>query len=151
MSTIKNIIAGLGGALALNLIHESLKRSGSGMPRIDLLGEEAIQKGIEQLGYGKIKDQNTLYAATLGGDLVSNAVYYSFIGNGNHKYIWGKAIALGLSAGIGAIYLPEPMGLDPKPVAGNEKKKVLTIAYYVAGALVTAGIVKALNRNEPSL
>lgn len=44
---------------------------------------------------------------------------------------------MGLSAGIGAVTLPEPMGLDPKPVAKNNQVKTLTIGYYLLGAVVT--------------
>jgi hypothetical protein len=45
MTTARNLIAGLGGAIALNILHESLKRKSPDAPRIDKLGEEAVQKG----------------------------------------------------------------------------------------------------------
>jgi len=38
------------------------------------------------------------------------------------------------------------MGLDPAPVTKTTKSKVLTVAYYTAGALVTAAIIKALDK-----
>lgn len=44
MSKMHNYLAGLGGAIALNVLHESVKRKDSEMPRVDLLGEEALQK-----------------------------------------------------------------------------------------------------------
>jgi len=146
MNTIKNLLAGLGGAAALNFLHESLKHSGSDMPRIDLLGEEALQKGLNYAAT-EIESKDNLYAATLGADVMSNAVYYSAIGVGSPKYVWHRAVALGLSAGLGAITLPEKMGLDPEPVTKSQKTKALTIAYYLAGALVTAGIISAQNRD----
>jgi hypothetical protein len=145
MSTLKNLLAGLGGAVALNILHESLKRAGD-MPRIDLVGEEALQKGLRHFGT-EIKDDDALYGATLGADLVSNALYYSAIGAGSRKHIWGRAVVLGLSAGIGAVALPEHMGLNAKPVAHNKKVKALTIGYYLAGALVTAALAKKLEKN----
>lgn len=144
MSTAKNLLAGLGGAIALNLLHEGLKKTDSGMPRIDLLGEEALQKLLHYFGTG-ISGKDNLYAATLGGDLVSNTLYYSAIGAGGTDGIWTKAAALGLAGGIGALALPEPMGLDPEPVTKTTKSKALTVAYYTAGALVTAAIIKALD------
>ena len=140
MSTLKNLLAGLGGAVALNILHESLKKTSNDMPRIDLLGEEALQKSLNQFG-AAIKDPDTLYAATLGGDLISNSVYYSLIGMGNPKNIWSKAVVLGLAAGIGAVTLPKPLELNPQPVAKNTQVKVLTVGYYLFGALVTAGII----------
>ena len=147
MSTTKNLLAGLGGAIALNLLHEALKKSGPSMPRIDLLGEEALQKTLQHAGT-EISDEDTLYLATLGGDLVSNAIYYSLIGKGNPEYIWSKAIALGLAAGIGAVALPEYIGLNPEPVARNQKVKALTVLYYLTGALVTGGILKKMSENK---
>ncbi len=146
MSTIQNLLAGLGGAIALNILHESLKRTGD-MPRIDLLGEEALQKGLQHFGT-EIKDENVLYGATLGGDIVSNALYYAIIGSGAKKHVWAKATTLGLAAGIGAVALPKHLGLNPKPVAHNKKVKALTVAYYLTGALVTAGLLRAMKKKR---
>lgn len=142
MGTMKNLVAGLGGAIALNLLHESLKHK-KGTPRIDLVGEEALQKTLEPFG-AAIKDEDNLYAATLGADIISNAMYYSTIGAGGTANIWSRALALGLTAGVGAVKLPEQVGLDDEPVAGSTKKQAMTIAYYVAGALVTAGLLKLM-------
>jgi len=145
MSTAKNLLAGLGGAIALNLLHETLKKFRNNTPRIDILGEEALQKGIEYAGGGHIS-KDKLYAPTLGADLISNALYYSMIGAGKPKHVWAKAVALGLAAGTGAIALPEPMGLNPKPVAKNAEISAQTVGFYVFGALVTACILKATQK-----
>ncbi|KIA96575.1 hypothetical protein OC25_02215 [Pedobacter kyungheensis] len=140
MGKITNLISGLAGAVVLNILHESLKSKGSGMPHIDRLGEQALQKSLRYLGTG-IEDEHNRYLATLAGDVAGNAVYYSLIG-GRNSLIWPKAIALGLAAGIGAVTLPRPMGLDPKPVARNAQATTLTIAYYLTGALATASVLK---------
>lgn len=147
MSKIQNLLAGLGGAVALNILHESLKKTGHNMPRVDLLGEEALQKGLGHFGE-HIDNEDTLYGATLAGDLISNAVYFSAIGAGGPNYIWSRAVGIGLTAGIGAITLPEPLGLDPEPVAKNNTVKALTIGYYLAGALVTGAILTVLNKRK---
>lgn len=147
MSKIKNLVAGLGGALALNLLHESLKRKDSNMPRVDLVGEEALQKGLEYFGT-QINDEDTLYKATLASDILSNAMYYSMIGKGGVENVFPRALAIGLAAGVGAVTLPKPMGLDDEPVTKTTKTKALTVGYYVAGALVTAAIVKLLNSKK---
>ena len=117
------------------------------MPRVDLLGEEALQKGLEHFG-AHIDDENTLYGATLAGDLISNAVYFSTIGAGGPENIWSRAVGIGLTAGIGAIALPKPLGLDPEPVTKTTKTKALTVGYYLAGALVTGAILTALNKKK---
>lgn len=145
MEKIKNLLAGFAGALALNILHETVKTKSNNVPRIDLLGEDALQKTLKYFG-GKIDKRENLYQATLAGDLLSNTIYYSLIGSERGKYVWQKAAVLGLSAGIGAITLPKPMGLDEKPVAKNDQVKVLTVGYYLFGALVTGLIVKALSK-----
>lgn len=144
MSIAKNLLAGLGGAIALNILHESLKHTNENMPRVDLLGEEALQKTLRYMGT-EIEDDSNLYKATLAGDLLSNSLYYSLIGTGS-KNTFTKAVALGLAAGVGAVSLPGPMGLDPAPVARNTQVKALTIGYYLTGALVTAALLKALRK-----
>lgn len=140
----KNFLAGLGGAIVLNILHESFKKSRVDSPRIDLVGEEALQKVAGYFG-NKISDKQTLYNATLAGDLISNAAYYSMIGNSPDQ-LWGKAVSMGLVAGIGAVTLPEQIGLDDKPVTKNTQVKALTVGFYLAGALATAAILKALSK-----
>jgi hypothetical protein len=136
MGKISNLVAGLAGAAALNILHESLKNKRD-TPRIDFLGEQALQKTVRYFG-GTITDTDDLYKATLAGDLISNTIYYSWIASGKRSHIWPKAIAMGLAAGIGAITLPKPMGLDPKPVAKTDEIKAMTVGYYLFGALVAA-------------
>lgn len=145
MSKIKNLIAGFAGAVALNILHETLKHKSKNVPRIDLLGENALQKTLGFFGES-IGDKKTLYNATLAGDIVSNTIYYSMIGAGEARYIWPKALFLGLSAGIGAVKLPEPMGLNARPVTKSDQVKALTVGYYIFGALVTALVLKKLNK-----
>ncbi|RZM18759.1 MAG: hypothetical protein EOO88_39875 [Pedobacter sp.] len=145
MGKLKNLLAGLAGAIALNVLHEGLRKKSNEVPRVDLLGEEALQKTLGYFGT-QIEDEQTLYTATLAGDIVSNALYYSLIAAGDKKYLWPKAVFFGLSAGIGAIKLPKPMGLNPEPVAETSKKQVLTVGYYLFGAIVTALVVKSFKK-----
>ncbi|RYD83865.1 MAG: hypothetical protein EOP54_32900 [Sphingobacteriales bacterium] len=129
------------------MIISLLKKKDKDMPRVDLLGEEALQKTMAYFG-SEIKDEDTLYKATLAGDVISNAMYYSMIGNGDTKHIFTRAVVYGLAAGVGAITLPEPLGLDPEPVAHSQKTKAFTVGYYVAGALVTGLILKSFGKKE---
>jgi hypothetical protein len=145
MSKLKNLIAGFAGAVALNILHETLKKQSNDVPRVDLLGEDALQRTLNYFG-GNIDHKESLYNATLAGDIVGNTLYYSLIGAGNVKYLWPKAVFLGLSAGIGAVKLPKPMGLDETPVAKNDQVKVLTVGYYLFGAIVTGIVVKMFNK-----
>jgi len=142
MRWIKNIAAGLIGSVALNILHESVRKNVSNAPEINLLGAEAVNKTLSQ--YGRpIQNPDDLHKVTLELDLIANAAYYSAIGSSG-KYIWPKAIAMGLSAGIGALKLPKPLGLDPSPVTETTQKQVLTVGYYLFGALVTALALKTI-------
>jgi hypothetical protein len=145
MKLIKALIGGFAGAIALNLLHETVRQFNSEAPRVDLVGEEALAKGMSALGIEPPKGRN-LYTLTLASDVVSNGLYYSAIGIGNPKYLWIRAAITGLSAGIGAVTLPEPMGLDDSPVTRTEKTMALTVAWYLFGALVTAGVLSKLQQ-----
>ncbi|WP_379963088.1 hypothetical protein [Epilithonimonas sp. UC225_85] len=125
----KKILAGLGGAIALNILHETIRKNFTNVPHINEVGEEALIKLTDNTPIN-IEGENELYAATLVGDIVSNGFYYAATAT-NHN------IVSGLMAGVGAIALPGKMGLDDDPVASNNKKKAMTVGYYLFGALVT--------------
>ena len=146
MGLIKNLTAGLIGSIALNILHETLRKNETNVPKINLLGEEALNKTLVAIGKPPINDPEELYSTTLKADLISNTFYYSLIG-GKTKYIWPKAIFFGLSAGIGALKLPQPLGLDPTPVAKTDQMKALTVGYYLFGALVTGYVLKKLSKS----
>src|SRR4051812_32068222 len=93
----QNLIGGFAGALALNVVHETVKRFYPDAPRVDQIGKEALSKLITAAG-GSVPDEKTLYASTLGADLVSNAVYFSLAGVGEPKTVISRGLGLGLAA-----------------------------------------------------
>lgn len=147
MNQLKNLIAGMAGAAALNILHETLRKKYDNVPRVDLVGKEAVQKTLTHFGK-PITNDNHLYQVTLAGDLLSNAAYYALIGSGKSQAVWSKSIVIGLAAGIGAVALPEPMGLDPQPVTKSNQVKLLTVGYYLFGALVTGAVLKILQKGK---
>jgi len=126
----KKILAGLGGAIALNLLHETIRKNFDNVPEINKVGEEALNKTLAKAD-AEITDHDKLYAATLAGDIIGNGMYYATTAT------TGFNIASGLAMGIGAITLPQKIGLDENPVAESTQKKVMTVAYYLFGAIVT--------------
>lgn len=126
----KKIIAGLGGAIALSLLHEAIRKNFDNVPEINKVGEEALNKALDKADM-KITNHDQLYAATLAGDVIGNGMYYATTATS------GFNIASGLAMGLGALALPEKIGLDEKPVAESTQKKVMTVAYYLFGAIVT--------------
>ncbi|HKH61818.1 MAG TPA: hypothetical protein VKA49_13350, partial [Flavitalea sp.] len=59
-----------------------------------------------------------------------------------------RGAALGLAAGVGALKLSEPFGLDDTPISKSTRRKVLTVAWYLAGGLVTALILEKMRNKE---
>jgi hypothetical protein len=147
MKFINAIIGGFTGAIALNILHETVKRFNSKAPRVDLIGEEAISKSLLEIGVNPPEGKD-LYFATLAGDILSNGLYYSIIPVGNPNYIWPRAAVLGLSAGFGALKLTAPLGLNDKPVTRTEQTKALTVLWYLFGALVAAGVFQKLQHKS---
>ena len=145
MDFLKSLIAGFAGAAALNILHETVRKFDKEAPRLDLLGEEALQKSTKALNL-PIPSGDKLYNVTIVGDILSNGTYYAAIGIGSEKFLVLKALGYGLSAGLAAIKLPEPLGLDDRPVASSDERKIMILGYYVFGALVTAGVLRMMSK-----
>ena len=145
MKTIASLGGGLAGAAAVTLIHESVKRIVPTAPRMDLLGMNAISKGLNAAGI-KTPSNTQLFAITLAGDLIANSLYYSLAGIGKEKNIWWRSAALGLAAGIGAVALPGPLGLEERHSNRTTETKLMTVGLYVVGALVTTAAIKLFSK-----
>lgn len=141
MKPIAAFGGGLAGAAAVTLIHESVKRIVPEAPRMDLLGMDAISKGLNAAGM-KAPTQTQLFALALTGDLIANSLYYSIAGIGKEKSLWLRSSLLGLAAGIGAVVLPGALGLEEKHSNRTMATKLMTMGLYVAGAVVTAAVIQ---------
>ncbi|MCE7064549.1 hypothetical protein [Dyadobacter sp. CY326] len=140
---IKNIIGGVAGAVILNLVHETAKRLSNKAPRVDLVGEEALSKTASAIGITPPTGQK-LYLSTLAADLSSNAAYYAMIGKGDRDTILLRGAGYGLMAGLGAVGLSKPLGLNDQPVTKTSETKLMTIAWYLIGGIATALVIKNL-------
>jgi hypothetical protein len=147
MKTIASLGGGLAGACAVTLIHESVRKIVPKAPRMDLLGMNAISKGLNAAGI-KTPTGNNLYTLALAGDILSNSMYYALAGAGEEKNIWLKSSMLGLAAGIAAVTLPGPLGMEEKYSARNAETRLMTIGLYVTGALVATSIMKLLAKRK---
>ena len=126
----KKILAGLGCAIALNIVHEIIRKNFHNVPEVNKVGEEALNKALTTIDM-KITDKDQLYGATLAGDVLSNGIYYAATAT------TGFDMVSGVAAGLGAVLLPKKMGLDDSPVAESNQKKIMTVGYYLFGAVVT--------------
>jgi hypothetical protein len=146
MKVLANLIGGLAGAVALNLLHESVRQLDHSAPEINLIGEEGVNKALDEIGVEQLHGKS-LYAAALSADVLTNTLYYSAVGNGK-KHLVLRGVGYGLAAGVGALTLTKKLGLDDKPVNRTAKTKVLTIGYYVVGGLVAAFTIRALRKAD---
>lgn len=140
-ATIKGALI---GSLTLNLLHEGVKRVNPNAPRMDLLGMEALSKQLNKKDISL--SENNLFAATLAGDVVSNALYYSLAGIGEKKNVILRGALLGLAAGIGAVLLPKPMHLNPSRSNRTNETVALTILWYTIGGIASAAAMKLFDK-----
>lgn len=130
------LLSGLAGAATLNLVHETVRRiRPEDAPRMDTLGRRAIASGMEAAGL-EPPPEDQLQAMALGGDLVSNTLYYSLAAMGRPSFARGAA--LGAAAGVGAVVLAPLMGLGSRPAARTPQTAAMTVAWYLIGGLAAA-------------
>lgn len=144
---VKNMLGGLAGSIILNVVHQLVKKLDKDAPRIDKVGEEAVSKSIKAAGFDPPKNEK-LFLTTLTSDVVANAIYYSLIGKGRNENLLLRGLFFGSVAGIGALTLPGPMGLDDRPVNKTSKTKAITVGLYILGAIVTAYFLKFINKER---
>lgn len=133
------------GAGAITLIHESVKNIVPKAPRMDLVGMEALSRLM--IGSGKMPPApKKLYASALVGDLVSNALYYSAAGIGSSRSVWVRGAALGVAAGLGALLVPQRVGLLSAPAYRSKASQGMTFGLYVIGGIVAAAAMSWLHK-----
>lgn len=144
-STITQALgSGLAGAVALNILHETVRQFVPEAPRADMLGMRSIVKGYQKAG-AEPPTGNSLYAQAMLGDVTSNALYYSLVGVVPKQPVLVGAV-LGALAGVGAVKLPGPMGLSEAPTSRSQATVAMTFGWYLFGGLV-AGVVFKRWRN----
>lgn len=143
MSLWKSLVSGAVGAVSLNLVHESARRVVPSAPRVDVLGKRAVKRYLPLVGVKPPEDERSLYAAALGGDLVSNAAYYATVGVGESRGAIKRGTAIGLVGGLGAVFLPPLLGFSQEPVARKPATAAMTVAWYTLGGFA-AGLVRRM-------
>jgi len=130
LTTKDAILSGMAGAAALTAVHQAAQRVTDSAPRMDVVGMRAI---------GKATPENpALYNMALAGDLVFNSAYYSM------ATTWTRGAALGIIAGIGALVLPQKLGLGQPPRSELLSNQVMTVAWYLIGGLAAAWTAQCL-------
>jgi hypothetical protein len=144
---LQAINSGLVGAYVLTLIHESARRAIPDAPRMDILGMRAIDRSMRKLNL-EPPSEDRLHTLALVGDIVSNSLYYSMVGSGRPEGAVVRGALLGLAAGVGAVVLPEHLGLGEKPSGRTEATKVMTVGWYVVGGIAAGLAFSLLSRKD---
>lgn len=147
MKLVRALASGWAGAAALTMVHQVGRRVLAHPPRVDVLGRRAIAHPIRAMGLRQ-PGPASLQTMALGGDLVSNGLYYSLMALGEPRHLWARATALGLAAGVGAVALPPVMGLGRKPTTRRVSTALLTVLWYCIGAWVTAAAYEAVSEEQ---
>jgi len=140
---VKATVAGAAGAVTTTLLHELTRRVAPDAPRVDLLGMQALTRALEAVGV-QPPSGDALYNLTLAGDLVSNSAYFALVGVGSRDNAMAAGAALGVAAGLGAVYLPRPLGLSAGPTTRTGHTRALTVALYAAGGIAVGVAYRAL-------
>ena len=140
----KSLLSGLAGAVALNVLHETVRQFVPQAPRADILGMRSIKKGFQKAGE-QPPTGNTLYGLAILGDVTSNALYYSLVGVSPKQPLLTGAV-LGALAGVGAVTLPGPMGLGEAPTTRTPSTVAMTIGWYLFGGLVTGVVYRTVSQ-----
>src|SRR5829696_8584915 len=135
------LLSGAAGAVALTAVHQAARMITDSAPRMDVVGMRALARGADAADVDVPRD-NRLYNMALAGDLVFNSAYYAL------ATTWVRGTALGLAAGVGALVLPQKMGLGHPPQSQLLSNQVMTVAWYVLGGLAAAWTSQCLKERR---
>ena len=143
----ERLVSGAIGAGVLTAINQAAQSMRRDAPRMDLVGMQATARGIALAG-GRVPDAQRLFCLTLVGDLVSNGIYYAAIPSRTSRATWTRAVAVGLSAGAGALLLSRYVIGNDSPHSDSPANNVMTVAWYLAGALAAAAAAHVMNKRR---
>ena len=141
LTTKDAMLSGMAGAAALTAVHQAARMVTDSAPRMDVVGMRALTRGKEAVsGYQATApaENPALHNLALAGDLVFNSAYYSM------ATTWVRGAALGVLAGVGALVLPQKLGLGDPPKSELLSNQVMTVAWYVLGGLAAAWTAQCL-------
>ena len=143
------VLSGAAGAAALTLVHETARSSIADAPRMDVLGKRALAAGFRAVDT-EPPPEPAMHNLALAGDLVSNAAYYALVGLGGSEGAVARGALLGLAAGLGAVFLPGPLGLGSAPSRRTPQTAAMTVAWYTLGGLVAGAVYRGLRGRDGS-
>jgi hypothetical protein len=145
MSVLKTLASGLIGSATLTAVHQGAQRLLPNAPHVDAIGRRAVSRGIRALG-GTPPRGRQLHNTALVGDLVSNALYYGLMDVGRPRHRVARGALLGLVGGLGAVFLPQRLGLGRQPHERWPRTPLMTVAWYTLGGVASGAVRQLLDR-----
>jgi hypothetical protein len=145
---VPSLVGGLAGAGTLTLLNETVRRFDSEAPRLDLLGRNAVAKILKSSSVKALPVFDSFMPAAVAGDLISNSLYYAMAQAPTKKETYVRGALLGIGAGLGAVTLAKPLGIDPTIGQQPLKTKALTVAWYLIGGLAAAAIINLITKDK---
>ena len=140
---VRCLTSGAIGAVVLTTIHEKARRLDPDAPRMDLVAMRALRQMLRAAG-ARVPPRPQVHRLALAGDLIANSLYYSAVSAGSPAQTWLRGVVLGAAAGAGALALPPWLGLGHPPKSDRPRNQVMTVAWYLAGALAAAAAANAM-------
>jgi len=137
---------GLVGACILTLLHEGIKKIDHTTSSNESLGVNALSKILRGFKDASPVTQQDMFDLTPAGEILSNALYFSIAGAGSKKNIMLRSALLGLTAGLGALVLPQYLGVNED--GRTNKQKIMTVSRYLLGSLLTAAAIRSLEKTS---
>jgi len=133
-----SLVSGMAGAVALTAVHQAARAVTDSAPRMDVVGMRALARSADGIDTDAPQTNKALYGATLAGDLICNSAYYSL------ATTYTRGAVMGLVGGLGALVLPQRLGLGAPPKSELLSNQVMTVAWYVIGGLAAAATAQFL-------
>lgn len=135
----------MAGACALSLIDQGARNIDRYAAPLDLLSRNAVAR----IAKPKLPVLKSGFPLALGGDLVSNSLYFAMAKGNTSQQTLLRGALLGLGAGVGAVVIPQRLATgSTSPANPPMKTKVLTVAWYVIGGLIAAATINMLEGRE---
>jgi hypothetical protein len=140
MSKVAALIGGIAGALVIKGIHELVKKLDKDVPHFDTMDLDAPRKHNFFSGDSDVPPK--YFSGGITGGIFNNAMHHSMSGLSD-KNTDARSGILGIASGLGAIYLPEFLGLNKEHKGASEKKHEALIAIYsLAGVFIATKVVE---------
>lgn len=148
MSLLNKSIAGLVGSVSLTIVHQLFKKYLVGAPNLDQIGEEIVENSLKAVDAPKT-DEESVFAAAMGGNILSNAVLFSTLATSvSTSQILTKTLGTGFLGAAGSMGIADKLLGSSNDATETNQQKWMTAGYYLFGAVVSIGVYNLLEKKK---